>query len=124
MWVWWASKPDELSARARERIELGMSDSQIYISAMSCWEIALLVRKGRLVLTTDAADWIARSEALPFLRFVPVDNRITVRSTELPGPLHDDPADRIIIATALCLGATLITRDARIRAWPYVTTLW
>ena len=72
-------------------------------------------------------DWVgsaAACEALPSVRYVPVDNRIALRSVLLPDPLHDDPADRIIIATALQLGATLITRDDKLRAYPHVETLW
>jgi PIN domain nuclease of toxin-antitoxin system len=80
--------------------------------------------KGRLELTMHAEDWIARSEALPFLQFIPVDNHIAVRATQLPGPLHDDPADRIIIATTLSLGGTLITRDGKLRKYHHVKTLW
>jgi PIN domain nuclease of toxin-antitoxin system len=72
----------------------------------------------------DAEDWIARTEALPFVKFVPVNNSIAVRSTQLPGPLHDDPADRIIIATTLSLGGMLVTKDDRIREYPQVKTLW
>ena len=82
------------------------------------------MRKGRLALTLDVADWIAKTEALPCVRFVPVDNRIALRANSLPGDLHDDPADRLIVATALILGATLITRDTRILAYPHVQTLW
>lgn len=84
----------------------------------------MLVSRGRLELTMDAADWIARCEALPFLSFVPVDNEVALRSTRLPGRLHHDPADRIIIATALSLGATLVTKDRRIRAYEHVPTVW
>lgn len=84
----------------------------------------MLVAKGRLELTMDAADWIARCEALPFLTFVPVDNDVALASTRLPGRVHDDPADRIIIATALDLGATVVTKDRRIRTYEHVPTLW
>jgi len=72
----------------------------------------------------EAEDWIARSESLPFLDFVPVDNRIAIRSTRLPGSFHADPADRIIVATTLLLGATLITKDDKLRRYPHVDTLW
>ncbi len=58
----------------------------------------MLVKKGRLVLTMAVEDWVARSEALPFIHFVPVDNRIAVRSLQLNGRLPNDPADRIIVA--------------------------
>jgi len=51
------------------------------------------------------ADWIAASEALPFFDFVPVSNSIALKSVQLPGILHNDPADRIIIATAVFSGS-------------------
>jgi PIN domain nuclease of toxin-antitoxin system len=82
------------------------------------------VRRGRLELSMDVGDWVAKAEALPLLRFVPVDNRIALRSVLLPPPLHNDPADRIIVATALQLGATLITKDEKLRGYPHVRTVW
>lgn len=122
--IWWIAQPDLLSPAARARIDRETEGAGIHVSAISCWEIALLVRKQRLALTLDVADWIAKTEALPFVQFVPVDNRIALRSNALPGDLHDDPADRLITATALTLGATLITKDARLHAYPHVETLW
>ncbi|UCF20458.1 MAG: type II toxin-antitoxin system VapC family toxin, partial [Gemmatimonadota bacterium] len=88
------------------------------------WEVAQLVARGRLELTMDVADWIARSESLPFIHFAPVDNRIAVRATRLLGDLHSDPADRIILSTALVLGAPLVTRDERLWHYPHVETIW
>ena len=61
---------------------------------------------------------------LPFLSFVPVDNSIAVKSVLLPEPLHKDPADRIIISTAVTLGAALVTKDEKILNYPYVETIW
>jgi PIN domain nuclease of toxin-antitoxin system len=122
--IWWVAQPELLSPSARARIDREMQEGGIHVSAISCWEIALLVRKRRLTLTLDVADWMAKTEALPFVQFVPIDNRIALRSNALPGDLHDDPADRLITATALALGATLITRDARLHAYPHVETLW
>lgn len=123
-WVWWAASPERLSVPARERIDAEASELQVHISSISCWELTLLVKKKRLELTMDAEEWIARTEALPSLRFVPVNNRIAVLSNQLPGEFHEDPADRIITATALLLGATLITRDQKLRDYPHVETLW
>ena len=122
--IWWVAQPELLSPSARARIDRETEEAGIRVSAISCWEIALLVRKKRLALSLDVADWIANAEALPFVQFVPIDNRIALRSNALPGDLHDDPADRVITATALTLGATLITKDARLHAYPHVETLW
>jgi PIN domain nuclease of toxin-antitoxin system len=84
----------------------------------------MLVSRKRLTLTIDVADWIAKVEALPFLSFVPVDNRIAVRAVELQDFPHRDPADRIIAATTLGLGASLVTADARLRAYRPLKTVW
>jgi PIN domain nuclease of toxin-antitoxin system len=101
-----------------------MSLRSVYISSVSAWEVALLVARGRLELTLGVQDWIARSEALPFFTFVPVDNAIFLRSVYLPGPLHADPADRIIIATAVMKGSPLVSKDKRIRKYPGVKCIW
>jgi PIN domain nuclease of toxin-antitoxin system len=123
-WLWWLSSPELLSAAARKAVDHAMADDGIAVSSISAWEVAVLVKKGRLELTMPAEDWIARSEALPFLKFVPVDNRIALRSISLPGHLNDDPADRIIVATTLSLGGTLVTKDDKIRKYPHVRTVW
>jgi PIN domain nuclease of toxin-antitoxin system len=123
VWVWWAAAAGELSAPAQREVEQAMGRSSLYVSAISAWEVALLVEKGRLELTMEVGDWISRSEALPFLSFVPIDNRIAVRSVKLRG-IHSDPADRMIVATTLSLGARLVTRDRRLRAYPGVETIW
>jgi PIN domain nuclease of toxin-antitoxin system len=123
-WLWWLSDPDKLSRRARTAIDASLGSAAVHVSSISAWEVTLLVRKGRLTLRLAADEWIARSEALSFLRFVPLDNRIAVRSNSLPAPIHDDPADRMIVATALVLGASLVTKDARLRRYRPVKTIW
>ena len=123
-WVWWVSRFPDLPRRVRERIDRSVHGDAVCVSSISAWEVALLVKRGRLELAMPVGDWLAACEALPSVRYVPVDNRIALRSVLLPDPLHDDPADRIIIATALQLGATLITRDDKLRAYPHVETLW
>ena len=124
VWVWWLSNPDKLAARARKAVTEAAADRSIYISAISAWEIALLASRGRLKFTMDALDWIAKSEALPFFHFVPVDNAIAVRSVRLTEPFHKDPADRIIVATAITMGAPVISNDAKILRYPHVKTIW
>ncbi len=123
-WVWWVSNPEKLSISARERIEKAATNKRIFISSISAWEVAMLVARGRLKLTMDVKEWISKSESLPFFHFVPVTNQIAVKSVNLPGKLHSDPADRIIIATAIIQEATLITADDKILEYPHVETLW
>ena len=124
VWVWFVASPERLSASARRAIEEATQDHSARLSSISCWEVALLVKKGRLELTLDVREWIERATALPFLASVPVDNDIALRAVWLSDSLHDDPADRIIVATAQSLDATLVTKDARLRRHRSIDTLW
>jgi PIN domain nuclease of toxin-antitoxin system len=83
----------------------------------------MMVKKGRLALSLPLEALLAHCERLPMLRFVPVDHRVAVAATELE-PLHADPADRIIVATARSLAATLVTKDERLHAFEGVRCAW
>lgn len=84
----------------------------------------MLVTRGRLELSIDLDAWISGVEALPFLTFHPVDNRVAARAVRLERFPHQDPADRMIVATTLGLAATLVTADQRIHAYRPVKTVW
>ena len=124
VWVWWVSGVEPLSQKAHRAIRTAVDQKAVYISSISVWEVAQLVEQNRLQLTMDVTDWVAKSEALPFVHFIPVDNTIAIKSVQLPGSFHPDPADRIVIATAVILGFPLVTRDERIRRYSHVRTLW
>jgi PIN domain nuclease of toxin-antitoxin system len=124
VWIWWVSNPDHLSKEARTLIDKAVMEKKIYISSMSCWEVAMLVSKGRLQLTVEVEDWIRASEALPFIQFVSVTNAIALKAVRLPLKSLIDPIDRIIIATALVLDLVLITKDKKIRKEAPVKTAW
>lgn len=124
VWVWWLGDARRLSKAARAAIAGALDGDRLYVSSISAWEVGLLVARGRLKLTMEVGDWIAKAESLPFLAFVPVDNQIALESTRLPPPLHADPADRMIVATALRLGATLVTSDGKLARYPHVRTVW
>lgn len=123
-WIWWVSNPEFLSEKAKQVIDEAVTNRNVLISTISTWEVAMLVSRGRLKLTMRPDDWVAASEALPFFDFVPVSNSIALKSVQLPGVLHNDPADRIIIATAISLGAVLVTKDEKIRNYEHVKTVW
>jgi len=122
--VFWVSDPNKLSSKARSTINQAFKKKTVYVSAISVWEIAMLVTKERLMLTMDVESWLEKVENLPGIQFVPVDTAIARKSVMLPDTLHSDPADRIIIATSRQLGATLITSDQKIRSYKHVKTLW
>ena len=124
VWVWWLSGFRTIPQRVHAVLTQAQDENSIYISSISTWEVAQLTDRGKLRLTMDVAAWLAHAESLPFLNFVPVDNQIAVRSVQLPRPLHQDPADRIIIATTRTLGATLVTKDQKILNYPHVKSTW
>ncbi len=123
-WIWWLSNPENLSTKALTAIEDSISRKGVYVSSISVWEMAVLVMRRRLKLTMNIEDWISIAESLPFLHFIPVDNHIAIKSVHLPDFSYNDPADRIIIATATALKATLITKDVRMLNYSHVKTLW
>ncbi|MEN8149380.1 MAG: type II toxin-antitoxin system VapC family toxin [Planctomycetota bacterium] len=123
-WVFYVSEPESLSKRARRRIEKEIAKRDAWISAMSAWEVAMLAARGRLRLSVAVEDWIARAESVPGLATVPVDTNVAVRSVTLPAGYPADPADRIIAATALSLGADLVTKDRNLRRIDGLPTVW
>lgn len=120
VWVWLVSDPERLSPRARKRVNRAIAENGVYISCISAWEVALLAATGRLQFTLQVAEWIARCETLPFLNFVPVDNRIALQSVHLPTPLHPDRSGR---SHDRCHSADLGSRaDHQGRKTPHVST--
>jgi PIN domain nuclease of toxin-antitoxin system len=87
------------------------------LSVISVWEVALLEAKGRVSLQMDCEAWVRRALAAPGLTLAPLTSEIAIQSTRLPGVLHGDPADRLIVATARAHGAVLMTKDRRLLAY-------
>ena len=122
--VWWVSGDPTLSKKAKAAIERELAGGEIIVSAISAWEIAMLVEREKLVLSMDVGSWLATVSAIEAVRFAPVDSEIAVKSVELPGEFHKDPADRMIVATARKLAVPLVTKDEKIRACAHVKTIW
>ncbi len=122
--IWWVSHPNKLSSKAQEVIKKEVNKGLIVISSITIWEVYLLVKKGRLKLSLDTNSWLEMIEKLPFVQFIPINNQIAAKSVNLPGKFHDDPADRIIVATAREKGGILVTSDERIRKYSYVQSVW
>jgi PIN domain nuclease of toxin-antitoxin system len=122
-WLWWLSGGPELSPEARGAMDRALDDGRLGVSTISVWEAAMLVKKGRLQLAPSISDLVAHCERLSGMSFLPITQRIALASVALE-PLHADPADRFIAATAIAHGAVLVTRDDRLRRLEGLPSLW
>nr|WP_306441266.1 type II toxin-antitoxin system VapC family toxin [Methyloversatilis sp. XJ19-13] len=113
-----------MSAAAASAIDAEMDGGQILVSSMSAWELAMLVERGRVALSMDVASWLDTLSRIDAVQMVPVDSEIAVKSVQLPGDFHKDPADRIIVATARKFAAPLVSADEKIRSYPHVRAIW
>ncbi len=111
VWIWLLNGSERLGPKARKAIQRSQDEEAVLVSAISPWEIAMLVAKGRLVLDRDVGEWIQAALSLPGFRLEPLSPEVAVASTRLPGTLNSDPADRMIAATSRHLGSILITAD-------------
>ena len=118
VWLWTLDgTAGALPTAARTLIERAAAAQRLFVSDFSYWEIAMLVSKGRLQLASDASVWLERAAQAPGIISVPVSRDVLGHSTRLPGEPHGDPADRILLAHAQTLGASLITCDRGIVAY-------
>jgi PIN domain nuclease of toxin-antitoxin system len=122
--IWWIDDQDQLSTKAQRAIKRAQEKNAIYISAISIWEIAMLVKKKRLKLNMDVETWTSKIVDLPMVNCVDVSPEIALKSVNLPNFSHPDPADRIIISTAQTHGMKLVTKDKKIIDYKSVTTVW
>lgn len=122
--IWWVTNDVALSKKAKTAIERERAGGEIIVSAISAWEIAMLVERETIVFTMDVEKWLATVQQIPGVKFAPVDIEISVKSVQLPGEFHKDPADRLIVATARKFAAPLVTKDLKIRAYTHVKTIW
>lgn len=109
--IWAVEGDPRLGRKAHRMIDEAGKAGNLGISAITPWEIAMLTQKGRLALGRDVGAWIDEALALPGLHLHPLDPAISVDSVRLPGELHADPADRIIVATARAIKQPLMTAD-------------
>ena len=107
----WLLADAPVSPVATEAIEAAAVGGEILVSPITAWEVALLVAKRRLRLQSDVAHWFDRLAERDGVTVLALSADILVASTLLPQPLHGDPADRILIASARATGARLVTRD-------------
>jgi PIN domain nuclease of toxin-antitoxin system len=116
--------PQKLSERVKKIIGNTNKYEEMLLSAISPWEFSKLLEKQRIGISCNPEDWINTALDMPKLRFVPLSPLLSYRSTVLPQPFHNDPADQIIVATAREENATILTKDDKILSYPSVKSLW
>lgn len=119
-WVWWIGWRHRMSRTAMRALD---EAEEIGISVISCWEVALLVAKGRLDLDRDVLLWITQALEIPKVRLLDLSPAVAVASTRLEW-VHEDPADRIIVATAMVHRVPVVSKDRRIRSFRPANTIW
>jgi PIN domain nuclease of toxin-antitoxin system len=112
--IWSVEEGPRLGRRSKSILNEAARESRIAVSAITPWEIGLLVSKNRLQLGCDVMQWVWQALAKPGVRLIPLEPEIAVACSNLPFEMHADPADRILVATARHLGATLVTADERL----------
>lgn len=119
IWVWWVHEDSELTQEYHEYIQ-GQELQGLGVSIISCWEVAKLVERGRLILPCPVGEWLDQALTYPGMCLLELTPRICVESTQLPGDFHRDPADQIIVATARVYDCPLVTMDSKIQSYPHV----
>ncbi len=112
IWIWWVDDNPKLSTQNREIIKANQA-SGLGISIISCWEIAKLVEKNRLIFNCPVEEWLELALNYPGVQLLELTLPIILQSTRLSG-FHADPADQIIVATAMISGSSLLTQDEKI----------
>jgi PIN domain nuclease of toxin-antitoxin system len=120
--LWMASDDKRLSKRAHEAIRQARRDTGIAVAAITLWEIAWLAHHQRIVVVGSVESFVRETVARVILR--PVTVEVAVLAARLPESFPRDPADRLIAATAMVEGMTLVTADARIRQSKLLETVW
>lgn len=114
-WIWaQLGLVQNLSRAALQSIKDAEREGNLRISVISIWELAMLESNGRIALPMNVRTWVDQALSKPGISVTPLTPDIAIESVHLPGDLHGDPADRMLVATARVLGATLATKDARL----------
>ena len=121
VWIWAFEGSERLGASARGILE--NQENERWILPVSTLEIARLIEGGDFVINCPFDSWFEQSIVDLSLKTQEVSHQIAMKAYQLPGSFHRDPADRQIVATAICHGLTLMTADERILQYPAVKTI-
>jgi len=108
--IWFLEGSSELSTQAIQMIDEAIHRNELFISAITLWEVAQLNSQNRVSLCLSIKDWLNKMIDIPGLILLPITPEVAALSCDLPG-FHKDPADKIIVASALIAQAKIVTRD-------------
>lgn len=115
IWVWWLTPGPPLSRAERNALDAKAERRELFLSAISLWEIQVLHAKRRFELPLPFAEWLARAADDRVISVLPLGVDVVFALDTLPALFHGDPADRLIVATARAHAMPLATHDAAIR---------
>jgi PIN domain nuclease of toxin-antitoxin system len=123
VWAWWALGDERLKAGERGALDRLAARRELRLSAISLWEAQMAVARGRLRLLDPFEVWLRAAAAPESIEIVPIDIRVALALNGLPASLPNDPADRLIVATARAHALPLATHDGLIRR-SRATRIW
>ena len=113
-WIWWINQDTRLGTAAIRMLDQLQGDQRPFISAISLWEVAMLVERGRLGLDVPLREWLDAAAHPRSVQIAPITPAIAAAVAGLPASFHRDPADRIIVATCREMVLPLLTHDTKI----------
>lgn len=114
IWVRFINGDPTLHPRIVEAVETARLRSDVFVSVFSVWEVALLVKRSKLHLPLGVESWVEGALQLAGIHLLPFTPAIAIETVALPSPMHKDPADRILVASARIERLRLVTLDAEI----------
>lgn len=118
IWVWWVQNDARMGAATP--ILDALPPAELAISAISCWEVAVLHSRGRIAFDCQIDEWFEAALHESAVSVVNLTPAIAIASERLPSEIHRDPADRMLVATARVLGCGLLTEDRKLLNYQYV----
>lgn len=115
--LWAISEPNKLSTTVKQYIDVAQQNKLLLLSSISLWEIAMLEQKKRIDIRQPLKTFLESIINIQGLAIKDISIEVAVESNLLADSFHNDPADRLIVATAKYYNATLLTRDQKILAW-------
>jgi PIN domain nuclease of toxin-antitoxin system len=122
--IWDALTPDRLSATAQRALSDANAGDGLLICDISLWEIAMFIQKGRVQVDVDCQSFINLILQANKTRVQPITPLIAALSVQLPAGINKDPADRLIVATALAENTPLLTADYNLHNTDVIATIW